>query len=131
MRISRIVPLALIIAGAALLTAGPGIHLAAQEVLADYAGTWVDNENADNRMLISEDEGLLRVAGGDENFGYSASCLVNSGKAACMGSGGKLEGENFLYESLIQFAEDGTAIESWKAFNNQSSTQGATNWRRE
>lgn len=96
-----------------------------------YVGSYVDADNPSMRMEIAEDEGLLRVRAGDGAFGYELACLVTQARAACMGDGGKLEGENFLYESMIEFGDDGSAVETWKAFNNQQASEGATNWRRE
>jgi hypothetical protein len=96
-----------------------------------YVGSYVDADNPSTRMEITEDEGLLRVRAGNESYAYELACLVTQAKAACMGNGGKLEGENFLYESMIEFAADGTAVETWKVFNNQQAAEGATNWHRE
>lgn len=107
------------------------LPLPAQEAASPYVGTWIDADNPQMRMDISSTEGLLRIKAGDGSFDYELACLVNAGKAACMGHGGKLEGESFLYESVIEFADDGSAIERWKAFNNTQSVDGASNWRLE
>jgi hypothetical protein len=129
-----------LIVGAALLLAASSLAPRAEDgqqgmngadELGTYVGLYVDADNAGNRMEIAEDEGILRVRGGTDAFAYELGCLVTQGKAACMGNGGKLEGENFLYESMIEFADDGSAVETWKAFNNQQAAEGATNWRRE
>jgi len=96
-----------------------------------YVGVWMDKQNTGLKMSISEDNGLLRITGGfGEDYHYRLSCVVKSGKAACQGSGGKLEGENFLYESFITFSQNGAAAEDWKAYNNLQAINGKTNWVR-
>jgi len=80
-------------------------------------------------MNIREDGGIFRVTVGDEAYGYALSCLVKNKKAVCTGSGGRLEGENFLYQSVFEFTKDGTMSENWKAFNNLQTINGKTIWK--
>jgi hypothetical protein len=94
-----------------------------------FAGSWVDSENTSIKMSIREDGGIFRITGGDEAYGYSLSCLVKDMKAVCTGSGGRLEGENFLYQSVFEFTNEGTMNESWKAFNNLQTIRGKTIWK--
>jgi hypothetical protein len=119
-----------LLAACLLMSASPSFLLAADDAQ-PYVGDWLDQENADIRMAIAEDGGLIRIAGGDPKIGYSytAACLVTDKKAACLGEGGKLEGKNFLYESLIIFKDDGTAVETWKAYNNLQAAEGSTTWK--
>ena len=131
MRLSSL-PAFFLFALLAFSTAIPSKMTLAAENLGAFTGTWVDSENEATRMVIVEEDGLLRIAGGDEQSGYAytAACLVTGNKAACMGDGGKLEGENFLYESVIELGDDGNAVESWKAFNNLQAAEGNTIWTR-
>ena len=106
-------------------------HAAAQATeLGSFVGNWSDSENAQSKMITREDDGLLRITGGDAAYGYNLACLVKDKTAICTGDGGKLEGKNFLYHSLIEFKANGVAIESWKAFNNGQEIKGTTNWKR-
>ena len=95
-----------------------------------FSGSWVDQQNAGIRMRVREDGGIFRGTGGDEGYGYQISCLVKDLSAVCTGNGGRLEGENFLYQSSFQFNNDGTLKESWKAFNNLQTVSGKTIWKR-
>ena len=95
-----------------------------------FAGSWVDRQNAGIQMSVHEDGGLFRITGGDEAYGYQISCLVKGLSAVCTGNGGRLEGENFLYQSSFQFNKDGTLTESWKAFNNLQTVTGNSIWKR-
>ena len=94
----------------------------------NFAGHWVDQKNRDIKMSVRENSGLFMITGGDEAYGYQISCLVKNMSAVCTGNGGRLEGENFLYQSSFQFKSDGTLIESWKAFNNLQTVSGKTIW---
>ena len=98
---------------------------------ASYTGVWSDSENTDIKMNVTSDDGLLQIVGGDEYYGYTIACLFKDMSAVCSGDGGKLEGENFLYQSRIEFTGDGTAIENWKAFNNLQKVEGKTTWKRD
>ena len=95
-----------------------------------FAGHWVDHQNAAIKMSVTEDGGIYRITGGDEAYGYNLSCLLKGKSAVCTGSGGRLEGENFLYQSTIEFGADGMAVENWKAFNNLQTVNGSTSWKR-
>ena len=97
---------------------------------ANFSGTWVHQAKPASKMRVREDAGVYRVTGSDESYGYNLSCLVKNMKAVCMGTGGRLEGENFLYQSTIDFQSDGSAIENWTAFNNQQTVAGKIVWIR-
>ncbi len=95
-----------------------------------FAGHWVDRENAGVRMSVREDNGLFRITAGDENYGYTLSCLLEKTGAVCIGSGGRLEGQNFLYRSTFRITGKGHLAESWQAFNTLQSVNGQTIWKR-
>ena len=104
--------------------------VASASLSSDFAGRWVDHQNASIQMSVRQDEGVFRVTGGDEAYGYQVSCLAKDMSAVCTGNGGRLEGEHFLYQSSFQFNNDGTLTENWKAFNNLQKVNGQTIWKR-
>ena len=95
-----------------------------------FSGAWVDQQNADIKMNVREDAGIFKITGGDKAYGYQVFCLLKGVSAVCTGSGGRLEGEKFLYQSTFEIGNDGTATERWKAFNNLQTVSGSTMWKR-
>jgi len=93
-----------------------------------FAGRWIDQQNRNISMSVKEDGGIYRISGGDEAYGYNLACLVKNTQAVCSGNGGRLEGQNFLYQSTFSFLPDGSLIESWRAFNNLQTVSGQTTW---
>ena len=94
-----------------------------------FVGNWVDVQNGAITMSVRADAGIYRVTGSDEAYGYNLSCLKKDPNAVCTGNGGRLEGQNFLYQSTFTFTANGTITENWKAFNNLQTVNGQTTWR--
>ncbi len=104
---------------------------------ADLVGTWQDKGNANNKMTVSKQNGLLRLKGG-EDFGngqvfqYQAACAPEmEGKPYlnCVGWGGQLNGMDFIYSSRLRQNGDGTLLEEWFAENGDR-VSGKTTWIR-
>jgi hypothetical protein len=93
-------------------------------------GQWLDSQMSDVKMSVKKDDGVFRVTAGNDAYGYELACLFKDNKGVCTGWGGKLEGENFLYHSLIELQKDGSLREEWRAFNNLSDSKGTTIWKR-
>ena len=103
---------------------------ASASLAGNFAGRWIDQQNASIQMSVREDEGIFRITGGDKAYGYQISCLANNLGAACTGNGGRLEGQNFLYRSTFFFTSNGKLAENWRAFNNLQTVSGKTIWKR-
>ncbi len=127
--------LALLVTGAAMTTrlTFPDPALAGETSMATkpFVGRWADRDNSTIKMTVREDGGLYRITGGDEAYGYNIACLLKDQQAVCTGNGGRLEGENFLYQSTFTFTADGLAAETWKAFNNLQTVTGTTIWKKQ
>jgi len=95
-----------------------------------FAGHWVDQQNTSIKMSVKEEDGLYRISGGDEAYGYNLACLLKNLQAVCSGNGGRLAGQNFLYQSTFSLQPNGSVLESWRAFNNLQTVSGQTTWQR-
>lgn len=95
-----------------------------------FVGEWVDSNNSDIRMTITEESGLLRIEAGDDAFGYQLACVRKDLTAKCLGHGGKLEGEDFLYQSILNLSVGGAMAENWNVYNNLQSISDQTLWKR-
>ncbi len=95
-----------------------------------FSGVWVDRQNNSLEMNISKENGLYKIRGGEESFGYDLSCLFKDMRAVCLGSGGQLQGEGFLYQSTMKLDDEGKLTEDWKAYNNIQTVTGQTIWQR-
>jgi len=111
-------------------------NLAADEVVVQtdgdntFVGEWIDGNNDSIWMNIVSKAGLLRIKAGDDFFGYTLACVFKSAEAKCLGNGGKLEGEDFLYQSVLSVSPDGSMVENWNVYNNLQSLSDRTLWKR-
>ena len=122
----------------ALLLLSAGLGRTGQVLAASahpLAGQWVDKANAKNTMTVSVQNGLLRLKAGEsygngDAFSYEAACAPEmDGKPHlnCVGSGGKLNGHDFIYSSQLKQNKDGSLSETWFAENGDR-VSGKTRW---